>query len=380
MDEDVLIVGGGIAGLGLCGFLADRGIEATVLEQATAWERVGWGIGLWGNGLAALDAIGAGERTRERGTVPESFSIRDRSGDELASVDLPDDIFLAIHRADLHAALREAVPADRVRTGTTVTAVEETGDGVTVTLADGTKVGADAVVGADGIGSTVREEVFDDWRVEDRSTVTWSFWTPEELDMGLDGAMVSRWLPGTEIFAGEVGGRGLVNVAHRLAPGETPDGPALDRLRALAEEGGGWLPGAIEGLEPEEVFFDRNREVRTENVCDSRVALIGDAAHAMHPISGMGASLALEDAYVMAEELASDAGIEEDFSCYEDRRKDRIGSIRRQAHWEEWLTFTESRVLSWLRDTIVRWTPAARWFLGREVSRFESWSLDELEG
>lgn len=379
MDEDILIVGGGIAGLGLCGFLADLGIEATVLEQAPAWERVGWGIGLWGNGLAALDALGAGEQARERGTVPDTFSIRGRGGEELASVGLPgEDTFLVIHRADLHAALRETVPDDCVRTGAKVTSVEETGEGVSVTLADGTEERAAAVIGADGIGSTVREKVFDDWTVEDRSTVTWSFWAPEDLDMGLDGTMVSRWLRGTEVFAGEIGGRGLVNVARRLPPGETPEGPALDRLGAVAGDVGGWLPGAVAGLDPEEVFFDRNREVRAGRFCSGRAALIGDAAHAMHPISGMGASLGLEDAYVLAEELDSGKGVEEAFSGYEGRRKDRIGSIRRQAHWEEWLTFTESRALSWLRDTILRRTPVARWFLQREASRFRSWSLEEL--
>ncbi|MFB6076821.1 MAG: FAD-dependent oxidoreductase, partial [Candidatus Nanohaloarchaea archaeon] len=55
-DLDILIVGGGIAGLSLAGFLRDRGMRATVVEQAAEWERVGWGIGLWGNGIAVLDA------------------------------------------------------------------------------------------------------------------------------------------------------------------------------------------------------------------------------------------------------------------------------------------------------------------------------------
>ncbi|MFB6076820.1 MAG: 2-polyprenyl-6-methoxyphenol hydroxylase, partial [Candidatus Nanohaloarchaea archaeon] len=111
--------------------------------------------------------------------MPDRFEIRGSGGERLASVDLPgEDMFLAVHRADLHSALRGAVPGEWVRMGTTPAAIEDTGDAVAVTFDDGTTARYDVVVGADGVHSAVREMQFTDWTVADRDTVVWSFWTP----------------------------------------------------------------------------------------------------------------------------------------------------------------------------------------------------------
>jgi len=378
-DRDILIVGGGIAGLALAGLLRDKGMEATVVEQTAEWGRVGWGIGLWGNGLAVLDALGVADDAVSRGSVPDRFEIRGADGTRLASVDLPgDDAFLAVHRADLHAALRGAVPEPWVRMGTTPAVIEQTSDGVTVTLDDGTEDRYNAVVGADGLHSRVRDLQFGDWTVDDREAVVWSFWTPTGTDLGMTDTMVSRWASGTEAFLGGVGDRGLVNIATRMPAGVTPDAPALDRLTTTADALGGRLPAAVAELDADDVFFDRIREVRAEQWHRDRAVLIGDAAHAVHPISGMGAALALEDAYVLAEELAGEAPVPDALAAFERRRRSRVRSVVRMAHLEAALTFTESPLLAKMRDALVRWTPAAEWFLQRQVDRYTSAPLAEL--
>lgn len=379
-ETDILIVGGGIAGLALAGLLRQRGMRATIVEKATAWERVGWGIGLWGNGIAVLEVLGVAEDAVDRGSVPDRFEIRDGRGKQLASVSLPGDReFLAIHRADLHAALRQAIPQDWVMMGTTISAIDSTGDELTVTFDEETTGDFDVVVGADGIHSQVRDLQFEEWTVEDRSTVVWSFWVPPEVDIGMDGAMVSLWTRGTEVFLGEIGERSLVNIATRMSRNVTPEPPARNRLAAIAGEIGWQLPAAVDALHDDaDVFFDRNREVTAERWTRDRTVMIGDAAHAVHPISGMGAALALEDAYVLAAELSADKPIHQALQRFEDRRRDRIRSVKQTAHLEEAVTFTDSPVLTRLRNAFVRWTPVTEWFLKRQVESFTSNPLETL--
>lgn len=393
---EVLVVGGGLAGLALAGFLHDRGWTPTVVERTAEWQRVGWGIGLWANGIAVLEELGVAETAIDRGTTPDRFEIRGGNGENLATVDLPDeDAFLAVHRADLHAALREAVPASSIRMDTAPASIATEGDRVRVEYEDGTADRVDAVVGADGIRSSVRELCFEDWTVEDAGTAVWSFWTDPgdgkgesnssddrpsgPAGSGLPEGTVSYWAPGTEAFVIDVDGRGLVNVATKLPVAETPDSPADALLSSVAEDLGGPFPGLVEGIDDDTtVFFDRNRTVEADTWHRGRVCLIGDAAHAVHPISGMGAALAFEDAYVLADELTSKASVEAAFEGFERRRRDRVAEVQRTARVELATAFAESSVATGVRDAVVRWTPAVEWFMDRQLAELTDAPLRSL--
>jgi 2-polyprenyl-6-methoxyphenol hydroxylase-like FAD-dependent oxidoreductase len=361
---DILIVGGGLAGFALAGYLARQGRDPVIVEQASDWRATGYGIGLWEDGLAVLDELGCRSAVRERAANPDRFAVRGTGGELLSETAIPSEktLLLAIYRAELHAALRETVPSEWVRMDTSPACIVERADGVDVTFEDGTTESYDLVVGADGVHSTVREQCFSEWTCRELDTYIWSLWAPQTIDIGAD--MVSVWGPGSEGFVARVGDRLGFNFAARLDT--PPDPPAREVLRDRVDEIGWVLPDLLAGTD-ETPFFDRVRDVSCETWHTTRVAIVGDA---VHPISGMGASLALQDARILAQELATarPGEVSGALERYEGRRRDDVASVKRNARFEAAVTFLESEPLRAVRDSVVSATPMFEWFLKRQAT------------
>lgn len=366
-DSDVLIVGGGLAGLTLAAYLRRQGREPAVVEQAPEWRDGGYGIGLWEPGLTVLEELGQLGTARAQAADPDGFEVRATGGKLLTRTALPpgQTLLLAIHRGDLHAALRELIPADRVRMGTSPEHIDERDGAVTVTFDDGTTGSYELVVGADGVHSTVRDLRFIDWERREYNTYVWSLWATQDVDVGSD--MVSVWGPGSEGFVARVGDRVGFNLAARLDT--PPEPPAREELRARAETIGWQLPALLDGTD-DQPFFDRVRDVSCARWHTDRVVLVGDAAHAVHPISGMGASLALQDARVLAQELATvhPTGLPAALDRFEERRRGDARRVRREARFEAAVTFLESGLARRLRNGLARHTPLFDLFVRRQAA------------
>jgi len=337
------------------------------VEQTAEWRDTGYGIGLWEDGLAVCSELGCLDAVREQATDPSRFAVRAANGRLLTETSLPptETLLLAIYRDDLHAALRESVPSEWVRMGTEPTEIVEHADGVAVTFEDGTTEGFDLVVGADGVHSTVRQACFTDWTKREHDTYIWSLWVPGELDIGAD--MVSVWGPACEGFLARVGDRLGLNFATRLDT--PPEPPARDVLRERVADIGWRLPELLDSTD-ETPFFDRVRSVSCESWHTDRVVLVGDAAHAIHPISGMGASLALQDARVLAQELATGQPQSPATALdrFEPQQRAAAKRVEREARFEAALTFLESERLRRLRNGVVERTPLFEWFIQRQTT------------
>jgi salicylate hydroxylase/6-hydroxynicotinate 3-monooxygenase len=161
---NIAIVGAGIGGLALAGLLLRRGFRVHVHEQAKGFQRIGAGIQMSPNAMRVLAALGLEPHLKRIGFSPRTWTARAwDTGEQLGALDFTDAEarygapYLLLHRGDLHASLSSVVPPQLIRFDRKLVGIEPSGAGVTLCFADGSRASADAVVGADGVHSKVRE-------------------------------------------------------------------------------------------------------------------------------------------------------------------------------------------------------------------------------
>jgi 2-polyprenyl-6-methoxyphenol hydroxylase-like FAD-dependent oxidoreductase len=305
------VVGAGIGGLAAAIALARAGWEPTVYEAAPELRPLGAGLSIWPNGVRALRELGLGELVE---AAPRTAgALRRGDGSVLAQFD-PAAIearygapLVGMHRADLQRALLAELGAERLRTGMALRRLE----GDELRFADGSVQRADLVVGADGIGSTVRAALLGEGEPRDSGIVAFRGVAAHagEVPAG------EWWGPGSVAgLLGLGGGRVYWYAAHR---GE-PDPAALPALLAQYA-----APlGEIAGSTPvDEVLVHRLYD-RDPVASWSRggATLLGDAAHPMLPFLGQGACSALVDAVALGAAMAGADDVEAALKRYEQAR------------------------------------------------------------
>jgi 2-polyprenyl-6-methoxyphenol hydroxylase-like FAD-dependent oxidoreductase len=330
-----LVVGGGIGGLSLARELARRGMPVAVLERAQRIEPVGAGIIMNPNAMRVLERNGLADAVRANSWPYLRRETCDRHGRVLAVRDyrpLYDAGKLAVgalvHRAHLHDVLFDGIAKGIVRFGTAVEKIRVSSRRVQA-VADGQTFEADVLVGADGIHSTVRRHLAGE---------------AAPVYMGYRShRLVVENNAGVDCFT-ELLGRGQRIGLVPIAPGRIYIWTTFNswkRAAAVLNSAGHFRAMFAQFTDPRVVkLFAQIRspdEIITtavEELCEERwhagrVALLGDAAHAMTPNIGQGAGMAMEDAAVLAEELSSSSSIESSLESYARRRKPRVETIVR---------------------------------------------------
>lgn len=330
---EVLIVGGGIAGLSLASALAQRGIGSELVERDREWSTIGAGIALYPNGLRALGTLGLAAAVEAAGRPIEL--VRTLTADGTVLSEFPGEVWegvgrtVAIHRAALQDVLRDGASDALVRLGTTVTELEQTDGRVDVVFSDGTRGGYDLVVGADGIRSAVRAMCFADTPPRYVGQMYWR--TSIEADVVPTATMM---FDEGRFFALIPLGRGQTYVAAQLfrdTPFElTPD----DVVPSAREHFGDFASPVREALahfDDATVHFGPAEEIARDQWRAGRVLLVGDAAHACSPTLAQGGSLAFEDAIVLAGMLADASGataVDDALDAFVARREPRARWVR----------------------------------------------------
>ncbi|TQF06513.1 FAD-dependent monooxygenase [Kitasatospora acidiphila] len=337
-----LVIGGGVAGPVTAMALQQAGIEATVYEayDGTA-EGVGAALGLAPNGLAALDAIGAGDLVRGLGDPMKSIVLQSWNGRQLAEIGNPGTLepTRLVMRSDLYQALYGEACARgiRIEHGKRLVGVQEGRDAVTAQFADGTTATGELLVGADGIRSTVRN-LIDPAAPQPRYAGLQGFGSVSTLagavpDTG--GKMFMTF--GKRAFFGlqVVGGNAVwfVNLPHPepLTPAEAVAYGAERWLKVLAEACAEDRTPALELIrhtDPAELLITGPMENMPllPHWSRGRMVLVGDSAHAPSSSSGQGASLAIESSVELAR-CARDLPLDEALARYEALRRPRVERI-----------------------------------------------------
>ncbi|WP_436758921.1 FAD-dependent oxidoreductase [Streptosporangium sp. V21-05] len=306
-----VVIGAGIGGLTAAVALQRRGWDVTVFERAASLEPVGSGLAVAANALKALDTIGAGDEIRELSAVQGAGGIRRSDGRwlvrtsvEAASARNGGDSVVLLRRADLVDALSSHLAPGTVRLNTEVSEVDA--EAGLVTLPDG-RVEADLVVAADGIHSPVRSALFPGHPAPRYAGVTsWRVLIPAE---GVPGQAYESWGRGRVFGVMPLAGGTSYCYATDTVPAGGGGGDQLAELRRLFGDWHSPIPELLAAASPEKVLRNDVHHLATPlpAMHRGRVALLGDAAHAMTPNVGQGACQAIEDAVVLAH-VAGDGG------------------------------------------------------------------------
>jgi 2-polyprenyl-6-methoxyphenol hydroxylase-like FAD-dependent oxidoreductase len=339
----VAIVGAGIGGLTAAIALAQRGIDAQVYEQAREIKEVGAGIGLGPNAIKVLRALGIEASVKQRGMIPEKIIGRDWStGGVVFTVPVGAEAEsrygaanVNLHRADLHAALAARIPPERLHLNRLCVAARATGGEVDLVFRDGHRESGDLVIGCDGLHSRIRESLYGPEAPRFTGNTAWRALVPDaNLPRRFISAEMNIWRgQGGHILTWYLPSRQVVNlVAIRATADWTSESWSVasdpDELAAAFPEVHGDLRRLF--AHAEHCFkwglFDRDPLTRWSAGC---ITLLGDAAHPMLPFLGQGAAMAIEDAYVLARELAASGGnIPAALFSYEAKRIPRTARVQ----------------------------------------------------
>jgi 2-polyprenyl-6-methoxyphenol hydroxylase-like FAD-dependent oxidoreductase len=332
----ILIVGGGIAGLALGRALRMQGFVPEIIERAASWPASGTGLYLPGNGVRALRALGLEDALLARAVRMSHQRILDHKGRRLADIELaplwnPVGFCVGITRSEIHRILLDGSAGVPMRLGTSAKALTQGDDGVDVVFSDGSAGRYDLVVGADGIHSSIRRLAFGDIRPRHLGQVSWRFLVDHPGAIETWTALLGER---RAFLALPVGPNRLYCYADLAAPA-TEDPAHRDRARFLAlfADFAGPVPGILGQLASfDAIHFSPLEEVVVDPSVQGRVVLIGDAAHATSPNMAEGASMALEDALVLARLLTAHASPVEALSAFSERRRARIRWVQQRTH------------------------------------------------
>jgi 3-hydroxybenzoate 6-monooxygenase len=344
-DRQVLIVGGGIGGLAAALALARQGIRAQVIEQAPEFKEIGAGIQLGPNVFAMFDVLGLIEPISALAVFPNNLIMLDSiSGEEVTRIPLGDAFrkkfthpYALIHRADLHKVLLDACRQSdltRLDASEKVVKVDETDDGVIAHAESGKDYRGAALIGADGLWSSIRQMVVGDGKPNVAGHITYRAVLPTS-----EMPEKFRWRD-MVLWAGE-----KVHLVHYpLRTGELFNLVAVFHSNRYEE---GW-DSYGDPTELHERFAKTCAPVRTllnkiESwrmwvLCDrppikdwsrGRITLLGDAAHPMLQYLAQGAGMSIEDAVCLADRVVAAGGdYAAAFRAYQQARYLRTGRVQ----------------------------------------------------
>lgn len=325
----IAIIGGGIGGLTTALALKKAGVNFKLYEAAPEIKAVGAGIIMANNALQVFRKLGIHEKIYAKGNRIDAMDITKGNFSPLSSVRL--DVFVekyglqnhAIHRADLHTILVEAVGEEHIEINRRLTDIQKKENGYQLSFEEGTEETADFIIGADGIRSVVRQKLYDENEYRNSGQLCWRGVVEFDLPSEYQHRLIEAWSGGKRF--------GFVRISEKkvywylLINDNLGD---LDADHHVFTKGFHPIAEQLVWATPQEKVIKAKlydvkpiRIWQKENTC-----LVGDAAHAMTPNLGQGACQAIEDAYVLGE-LVAKYDVMEAFVKYPEVRRAKATSV-----------------------------------------------------
>lgn len=383
-SRTIIVAGAGIGGLTAALALAGRGFRVVVLEKAERLEEAGAGLQLSPNASRVLIDLGLEPRLAARAVIPDAISIMSaRSGGEVARLPLGDAAtfrtgapYWIVHRADLQSALLAQVrdnPAIELRLGCQFDDAATHAKGIAVgqrRAMSRQQETALALIGADGVWSQVRHQLFPDAQPRFSGLIAWrGTIDARRLPRELAARRVQLWMgANAHLVAYPISGGQQINIVAILGgtwnrPGWSEPGNPNDIKNQFSSR---WpnaarmTIGAVDDWRRWALFTIRDGGVWNSGP----MALLGDAAHAMLPFAAQGAGMAIEDAAVLAKCLSeppadSAASVALALQRYAGSRRARVARMQRHAR-QAGRIYHLSGALAYARDLVIKASSAER--------------------
>ena len=338
----IAVIGGGIGGLAASLSLYRAGFAVDVYEQAAELNEVGGGINMGPNAARILYRLGLGDALDRDAVQPLSAHVRrwddgrtlQKAALNPISAELYGAPHLTVHRADLQRVIASALPQECIHLGHRLIGLVDHGDRVEAEFANGNRIAADVLIGADGIHSTVRTLLFGEEAPTFAGCVAYRGLVPAEriADLGLERGNQSWLGPGGHLVHYFVSGGRLLNFVGWTEHDSWNREDWTDRAtieRALAAFAG-WHPQIRRIISEAGTCFIWALFDRDPLPCWSagRVTLLGDACHPMYPFMAQGAAQAIEDGACLAALLASGGNPVATLRRYEELRLPRVTRLQ----------------------------------------------------
>lgn len=361
-----LIIGGGIGGLCAAIALRQAGINATVFERVTEMHEVGAGLTLWINAVRALQKLGLTDALQAIGTVCTRATIYSWQGKILSETPVNELLkkfkvaSIGVHRADLQAVLLSVLGKGVVQLGAQCTGFTQNETGVRAYFADGKEAWGDVLIGADGIHSVVRSQLFGQAKPRYAGYTAWRSVTPFQVEQ--TGEAFETWGSGKRFGFVSLNQGRVYWFATRNMPQGRGDGTmgtkgeVLDLFRGWHEP----IEALIEATEESAILHnDIYDQKPLHRWGEGRITLLGDAAHPMTPNMGQGACQAIEDALVLATCLRNASDREAALQAYEEERMKRTAAIVKQSRAIGRVAQWENPLACSIRNAILKRTPSS---------------------
>jgi salicylate hydroxylase len=341
--NSVAIVGGGIGGLTAALALARRGIDVDVYEQAPELRELGAGVQISANGTHVLHAIGLKDALEKVQVLPAGKAIRLWNTGQswklfdlgLESVDRYGYPYITIHRGDLHSVIAQGLEKARpgaIHLNRKCIGLSQNADHVELRFEIDDPVKAKIVVGADGVHSVIRENLFGADRPEFCGIIAWRGVIPiDRVPASISRTIGTNWVgPGGHVVHYPLRAGKLLNF---VGMGERDWAVEGWNVRGTTDEAlddfRGWHEDVHAMIRSIDVPYKWGLALRPpmQQWSKGRVTLLGDACHPMVPLLAQGANQALEDGLVLARAIETYGEQPEALARYETARRERANKV-----------------------------------------------------